>query len=99
MTHFWSLQKNLIEFFYMALSRASLKNKFPSFNVNVNPCELFLKDDSYAATQHNDDSPGGWAKHVAGLTLFISTNVNAGVFLMPGIVCAVHFQVFCILNK
>lgn len=46
MTHFWSSQEEkknpLIEFLYMALSQASLKNKFPLFNVNVNSCELFF---------------------------------------------------------
>lgn len=68
------------------LSQAPLKNKFPSLNVNVNSVEASLGDDSYTATQHNDDSPGGWAKHKADLNLFILTNGNVGVVFMPGTV-------------
>lgn len=85
MTHFWSSQEEkknpLIEFLYMALSKASLKNKFPLFNVNVNSCELFFffffKDDSNTTTQHNNDSTGGWTKREADLTLFILTKCKS----------------------
>lgn len=60
----------------------SHRNKFPSFNRDVNSVfslSGFLK--SYTATRHNDDSTGGWAMHETDLTLFILTNVNAAVAL------------------